>query len=74
MLMEDIRVAADLIERTPNRSFHRVTGTASADILLAPMWCGTSGRCSTVSKTYEGTRQRQGSRVGRACTELKHVA
>lgn len=35
-----IRVAADLIERTPpDIVFHRVTGTASKDILLAPTWC-----------------------------------
>lgn len=35
-----IRVAADLIERTPpDIVFHRVTGTASKDILLAPAWC-----------------------------------
>lgn len=35
-----IRIAADLIERTPaNIVFHRVTATASRDILLAPMWC-----------------------------------
>ncbi|MFZ5524560.1 MAG: TIGR01212 family radical SAM protein [Pseudomonadota bacterium] len=35
-----IRIAADLIERTPpDIVFHRVTGTASKDILLAPSWC-----------------------------------
>ncbi len=34
------RIAADLIERTPaNIIFHRITGTASRDILLAPHWC-----------------------------------
>jgi radical SAM superfamily enzyme len=34
------RHAADLIERTPwEILFHRVTGTASRDILLAPEWC-----------------------------------
>jgi len=32
--------AADLIEMTPeNIIYHRVTGTASDDILLAPKWC-----------------------------------
>lgn len=31
---------ADLIERTPwNVPYHRVTGTAPADLLLAPDWC-----------------------------------
>ena len=35
-----IRIAADLIERTPPHIvYHRVTGTASKDILLAPSWC-----------------------------------
>ena len=34
------RIAADLIERTPaDIIFHRVTGTAARDILLAPDWC-----------------------------------
>ncbi|MDP1898052.1 MAG: TIGR01212 family radical SAM protein, partial [Sulfurimicrobium sp.] len=35
-----IRHAADLIERTPEHIiYHRVTGTAPKDILLAPEWC-----------------------------------
>ncbi len=35
-----LALAADLIERTPPEVvFHRVTGTASEDILLAPCWC-----------------------------------
>ncbi|MGC2049028.1 MAG: TIGR01212 family radical SAM protein [Gallionella sp.] len=35
-----IRIAADLIERTPaDIVYHRITGTASKDILLAPSWC-----------------------------------
>jgi hypothetical protein len=35
-----IRIAADLIARTPpDIVYHRVTGTASKDILLAPSWC-----------------------------------
>lgn len=39
-LAEYIRIAADLIERTPEQViFHRLTGTASKDILLAPAWC-----------------------------------
>ena len=41
LLQKDyIRIAADLIERTPQHIiFHRVTATASKDILLAPEWC-----------------------------------
>ncbi|TCJ16998.1 TIGR01212 family radical SAM protein [Parasulfuritortus cantonensis] len=77
MLMEDyIRVAADLIERTPESVvFHRVTGTASADILLAPMWCEHKWPVlNGIENLLKERGSRQGSRVGRACTELKHVA
>ncbi len=39
-LHEYISTAADLVERTPaDVIYHRVTGTASPDILLAPAWC-----------------------------------
>ena len=37
---EYIRLAADLVERTPAEVvFHRLTGTAAPEILLAPAWC-----------------------------------
>jgi radical SAM superfamily enzyme len=37
---EYLSIAADMIERTPSEViFHRVTGTAAKDILLAPQWC-----------------------------------
>ena len=37
---EYISICADLIERTPTQvTFHRLTGTASPSILLAPDWC-----------------------------------
>lgn len=37
---EYIRCACDLIERTPESViYHRVTGTAAKNILLAPEWC-----------------------------------
>ncbi len=37
---EYISICADLIERTPAQvTFHRLTGTASPTILLAPDWC-----------------------------------
>lgn len=39
-MAEYISIAADMIERTPaDVVFHRLTGTASPDILLAPLWC-----------------------------------
>ena len=35
-----VSIAADMIERTPPEVvYHRITGTASMDILLAPKWC-----------------------------------
>lgn len=41
LLLDDyLNITCDLIERTPPEVvFHRVTGTASEDILLAPDWC-----------------------------------
>ncbi len=40
LLEEYIRTVADLIERTPPEVvFHRLTGTASTKVLLAPAWC-----------------------------------
>jgi radical SAM protein (TIGR01212 family) len=41
LALEDyVGICADLIERTPAEvTFHRLTGTASPDILLAPAWC-----------------------------------
>ena len=39
-LKDYLSLAADLIERTPPEVvFHRVTGTASEEILLTPRWC-----------------------------------
>lgn len=35
-----VDAAADLLERTPSHiAMHRLTGTASADVLMAPAWC-----------------------------------
>ncbi|MCP5160120.1 MAG: TIGR01212 family radical SAM protein [Hahellaceae bacterium] len=41
MLEQDyVRVAAEMVARTPRSVvFHRLTGTASEDLLLAPEWC-----------------------------------
>lgn len=40
-----VQITADLIRRTPRQViFHRVTATASPDILLAPAWCSQKWR------------------------------
>ncbi len=37
---EYVRIAADLVERTPREVvYHRLTGTAAESILLTPAWC-----------------------------------
>lgn len=67
MTMEEyITIAVDMVERTPEDViFHRLTGSASKDILLAPAWCG--GKWSVLNGIEDelarrGTRQ--GSLVG----------
>jgi hypothetical protein len=57
-----IDIAADLIERTPaDIVYHRVTGTASRDILLAPDWCSKKW---IVLNGIEAELRRRGSRQG----------
>ncbi len=57
-----IGIAADLIERTPSEVvYHRVTGTASRDILLAPDWCSKKW---IVLNGIEAELRRRGSRQG----------
>ena len=57
-----IGIAADLIERTPaDIVYHRVTGTASRDILLAPDWCSKKW---IVLNGIEAELRRRGSRQG----------
>lgn len=55
--------AADLIERTPEHIvYHRVTGTASKDILLSPDWCSQKWN---VLNGIERELARRGSRQGK---------
>ena len=57
-----IRIAADLIERTPPHVvYHRVTGTASKDILLAPAWCSQKWN---ILNGIEQELKRRGHRQG----------
>lgn len=61
-----IRIAADLIERTPQHIiFHRVTATASKDILLAPEWCSQKWNIlNGIEKELRQRGTRQSSRTG----------
>jgi radical SAM protein (TIGR01212 family) len=57
-----IGTAADLVEMTPPHVvYHRLTGTASSDILLAPRWCNWKWR---VLNGIEMELARRGSRQG----------
>ncbi len=59
-----IRTAADLVEHTPPEVvWHRLTGTASRRILLAPAWCA---RKWAVLNGIEAELRRRGSRQGDA--------
>jgi uncharacterized protein len=59
---EYIAIAADLVERTPATVvYHRLTGTASREILLAPAWCASKW---VVLNGIEAELRRRGSAQG----------
>jgi histone acetyltransferase (RNA polymerase elongator complex component) len=61
-LEEYVAIAADLIELTPwDVVYHRVTGTAPENLLLAPGWC--SGKWPVVNAIV-AELVRRGSRQG----------
>jgi radical SAM protein (TIGR01212 family) len=61
-LDEYVSICADLVERTPPEvTYHRLTGTASRDILLAPDWCS---RKWAVLNAIEAELYRRGTRQG----------
>jgi radical SAM protein (TIGR01212 family) len=67
-LADYVETVADLIEHTPPEVvFHRLTGTASAEILLAPDWCGGKWAVlNAVARTLLARGTRQGSALGPA--------
>lgn len=73
-----IRIAADLIERTPPHIvFHRVTATASNDILLAPAWCAQKWNVlNGIERELRRRGTRQGFRAGQPhiAGKPQHVA
>lgn len=68
--MDDyIQAAVELIERTPPAIlYHRLTGTASPDILLAPQWCGKKW---AVLNGIEAELYRRGSHQGCLAPDLR---
>lgn len=58
-----IHTAADLIERTPaDIIYHRITATASKDILLAPDWCAYKWKVlNGIESVLRNRNTRQGS-------------
>ncbi len=71
-----VRIAADLIERTPwDVVYHRVTGTASPDILLAPAWCAKKWDIlNGIAGELERRGSRQGARAGQSWGKGEHAA
>jgi radical SAM protein (TIGR01212 family) len=71
-----IRIAADLIEYTPETViYHRVTGTSPRDVLLAPDWCQHKWIVlNGIETTLRNRGARQGSRALNLIQELKNVA
>jgi hypothetical protein len=63
-----IAIAADLIERTPwEVVYHRITGTAPENLLLAPDWCSQKW---PVVNAIVAELARRGSRQGAKCPPL----
>ncbi|MHB9118591.1 MAG: TIGR01212 family radical SAM protein [Burkholderiales bacterium] len=72
-----IRIACDLIERTPAEvAFHRVTATAPEKVLLAPDWCGKKWIVlNGIEQELRRRDSRQGCLAGTPfLRELRHVA
>ncbi len=61
--LEDyVEIAADLVQATPESvTWHRLTGTASREILLAPLWCAEKWRVLNAI-THELQRRRSSQR------------
>ncbi len=65
-----VSIAADLIEQTPpNIVFHRITGTASKDILLVPKWCHKKWAVlNAITATLHQRHTQQGDKLQRVKT------
>ncbi|MEJ2694627.1 MAG: TIGR01212 family radical SAM protein [Candidatus Thiodiazotropha sp.] len=59
-----VEIAADLVESSPDDLvWHRLTGTASRDILLAPLWCAEKWRVLNTITQELGRRKKSRRRV-----------
>lgn len=69
-----IHVAGELVRRTPRDViFHRLTGTASANLLLAPAWCGAKWHVLNGLTRHLALHGPQGSALGREAADLLAV-
>lgn len=75
-LADYVGIAADLIERTPwEVVYHRITGTAPAELLLAPEWCSRKWPVvNAIVAELDRRGTRQGARAGEGAETLRHVA
>ncbi len=68
---EYIHTVADMVENTPESIvYHRLTGTASSDILLAPQWCQWKWK---VLNGIENELSKRGTRQGISFEAVSHV-
>lgn len=58
-MTEYVQTVADMVRRTPPEIvFHRLTGTASSDVLLAPAWCVKKWRVlNAIENALAGNRE-----------------
>jgi radical SAM protein (TIGR01212 family) len=66
-----VQVAGELVRHTPPEViFHRLTGTASAGLLLAPAWCGAKWRVLNGLTRHLALHGSQGSAITRDARDL----
>jgi hypothetical protein len=63
-----VETACDMVARTPPEVvFHRLTGTAAPEVLLAPAWCAGKWRVLNAIEGELARRQRQAPRRATGC-------
>ncbi len=71
-----VATAVEMVERTPPELvYHRLTGTASPDILLAPAWCAGKWRVlNAIAQRLAERGSCQGAALGQRLEPLMRVA